>query len=68
METITLLTTAEDAGQRLDSFLAGHIDGLTRSAAARLLADGPRAGNLCMYASAGDAGGCGAGYSAGCGL
>ncbi len=40
METITLLTTAEDAGQRLDSFLAGHIDGLTRSAAARLLADG----------------------------
>ena len=30
METITLLTTAEDAGQRLDSFLAGHIDGPVR--------------------------------------
>ncbi len=40
METITLLATAEDAGARLDSFLAGRIEGLTRSAAARLLAEG----------------------------
>lgn len=39
METLTLLATPEAAG-RLDAFLAAGVDGLTRSAAARLIAEG----------------------------
>ena len=37
---LTLRATTEDSGSRIDSFLAAQVDGLTRSAAARLLADG----------------------------
>ena len=36
----TLTATTEHAGERIDSFLAAKIDGLTRSAAARLLEQG----------------------------
>ena len=36
----TLTATTEQAGQRIDSFLAAEIEGLTRSAAARLLEQG----------------------------
>lgn len=36
----TLTATTEHTGARIDSFLAASIDGLTRSAAARLLAQG----------------------------
>ena len=39
METI-LLTTEHSAGQRLDAFLAEHIEGVSRSAAARLIEGG----------------------------
>ena len=37
METIRLTVTSEEAGQRADSLLARRLEGLTRSAAARLL-------------------------------
>lgn len=37
METVTLTVTSEDKGIRLDRFLAEHVDGITRSAAARLI-------------------------------
>ena len=37
---ITLTATTEQAGTRIDSFLAAAIEGLTRSAAARLLEQG----------------------------
>lgn len=37
---ITLTTDSNDAGSRLDAYLAAHVDGLSRSAAARLLAEG----------------------------
>ncbi len=40
MEPMILQAAAEDAGQRLDSFLAVHLDGFSRSAAARLLEEG----------------------------
>lgn len=37
---LTLKATTEDSGSRIDSFLAAQVDGLTRSAAARLLEEG----------------------------
>ena len=37
METTRLTVTTEEAGQRADSLLARRLEGLTRSAAARLL-------------------------------
>ena len=40
METKALPTTSEDAGKRLDSFLAASLPELTRSAAARLIETG----------------------------
>lgn len=40
METLTLRPTAADAGLRVDVWLTGQVDGLTRSAAARLLEEG----------------------------
>ena len=40
MEPMILQAAPEDAGQRLDSFLATHLDGISRSAAARLLEEG----------------------------
>ena len=40
MEPMILQAAPEDAGQRLDSFLAAHLDGISRSAAARLLEEG----------------------------
>jgi len=40
MEPMKLQATSENAGKRLDSFLAEQVDGLTRSAAARLLEEG----------------------------
>ena len=40
METKTLLTASEDAGKRLDSFLAASLPELTRSAAVRLIETG----------------------------
>lgn len=40
METKTLPTVSEDAGKRLDSFLAASLPELTRSAAARLIETG----------------------------
>lgn len=40
MDPISLLTTPEDAGTRLDSFLAASLPELTRSAAARLIETG----------------------------
>lgn len=40
MEKRTLTATTEDAGTRLDSFLAGRLEGVTRSAAARLIESG----------------------------
>ena len=40
MHTIRLTPLEEDAGTRLDSFLSRRVEGLTRSAAARLLAEG----------------------------
>ena len=36
----TRQATTEQAGQRIDSFLAGQLEGVSRSAAARLLGDG----------------------------
>lgn len=40
MADITLLPCAEDAGKRIDSYLAENIEGITRSAAQRLLEGG----------------------------
>ena len=40
MDTRTLTATTEDAGARLDAFLAGQLPDLTRSAAARLIEGG----------------------------
>ena len=40
MHTIRLTPLEEDTGTRLDSFLSRRVEGLTRSAAARLLAEG----------------------------
>ena len=40
MEIQTLQPNKEDAGQRVDAWLAAHLEDLTRSAAARLLEDG----------------------------
>ena len=40
METLTLQPAEPDAGKRVDAWLAGQLDGLTRSAAQRLLEDG----------------------------
>lgn len=45
MDLISLLTTPEDAGTRLDSFLAASLPELTRSAAARLIETGQVAVN-----------------------
>lgn len=40
MHMIRLTPLEEDTGTRLDSFLSRRVEGLTRSAAARLLAEG----------------------------
>ena len=40
MENLTLQANKEDAGTRVDAWLAAHAEGLTRSAAARLLEEG----------------------------
>ena len=40
MEPILLTPAPEDAGARIDSFLAAHLDGVTRSAAQKLLENG----------------------------
>ena len=40
MHTIRLTPLEEDTGTRLDSFLSRRVEGLTRSAAQRLLEDG----------------------------
>ena len=40
METLTLHPKETDAGKRVDAWLAGQIEGLTRSAAQRLLEEG----------------------------
>ena len=40
METTLLPVAPEDEGARLDSFISARLEGVTRSAAARLLADG----------------------------
>ena len=40
METLTLRPTETDAGRRVDAWLAGQVENLTRSAAQRLLEDG----------------------------
>ena len=40
MESRTLTATTEDTGLRLDSFLAGRLEGTTRSAAVRLIENG----------------------------
>jgi 23S rRNA pseudouridine1911/1915/1917 synthase len=40
MEHLTLQVNKEDAGGRVDAWLAAHVDDLTRSAAARLLEEG----------------------------
>ena len=37
---LTLTATSEDRGQRIDAWLAAHAEGVTRSAAARLLENG----------------------------
>jgi len=39
-ETVMLSASAEDAGQRLDAFLAAHIDGWSRSRLQRVIDDG----------------------------
>ena len=40
MENLTLQANKEDAGTRVDAWLAAQVEGLTRSAAARLLEEG----------------------------
>mgnify|MGYP003379056856 CR=1 FL=1 len=42
MEPIHLTPAPEDAGTRIDCFLASHLDGVTRSAAQKLLEGGQR--------------------------
>lgn len=37
---VTLQATSKHCSQRIDSFLAAHLDGISRSAAARLLSEG----------------------------
>ena len=37
---LTLTATSEDRGVRIDAWLAAHVEGLTRSAAAKLLESG----------------------------
>ena len=37
---LTLTATSEDQGARIDAWLAAHVEGLTRSAAAKLLESG----------------------------
>ena len=37
---LTLTATSEDRGARIDAWLAAHVEGLTRSAAAKLLESG----------------------------
>ena len=37
---LTLMATSEDRGVRIDAWLAAHVEGLTRSAAAKLLESG----------------------------
>ena len=39
-ETVQLSAAAEDAGHRLDAFLAGHVEGWSRSRLQRLIDDG----------------------------
>jgi 23S rRNA pseudouridine1911/1915/1917 synthase len=39
-EAVLLSVSAEDAGQRLDAFLAGHVEGWSRSRLQRLIDDG----------------------------
>ena len=39
-ETVLLSASAEEAGQRLDAFLAAHIDGWSRSRLQRVIDDG----------------------------
>ena len=36
MMQLTLTATSEDRGARIDAWLAAHVEGLTRSAAARI--------------------------------
>ena len=40
MEQLTLPVNKEEAGARVDAWLAAHVPALTRSAAARLLEEG----------------------------
>ena len=40
MANLTLQPNKEDAGSRIDAWLAANVEGLTRSAAARLLEEG----------------------------
>jgi len=40
MELLTLQPNKEDAGKRIDAWLAGQLEGMTRSAAQRLLEEG----------------------------
>ena len=40
METLTLRPTENDAGKRVDAWLPSQVEGLTRSAAQRLLEEG----------------------------
>ena len=40
MEPILLTPAAEDAGARIDSFLAANLEGTTRSAAQKLIESG----------------------------
>lgn len=40
MMQLTLTATSEDRGARIDAWLAAHVEGLTRSAAAKLLESG----------------------------
>ena len=40
METLRLTAAGEDAGLRLDAYLARAVEGLTRSAAQRLIEEG----------------------------
>ena len=40
MELLSLRPAASDAGTRVDAWLASQVEGLTRSAAARLLEEG----------------------------
>ena len=48
MEILTLQPNQEDAGTRVDAWLAGNLEELTRSAAARLLEENYRACLRCL--------------------